>query len=88
MSEKPSATNQPMATFWVDVKTDGAALKARKQGSAELLQASAEMPSSVSDMNLGSGWLSTILLQVRTLTGYSGRKWHLCDLHKSISMNE
>lgn len=22
------------------------------------------------------------------MTGYSGPKWHLCDLHKSKSMNE
>lgn len=47
--------DQPMATFWVDVETDGAALKARKWGDTELLQVSPEIPSSVSDMNLGSG---------------------------------
>lgn len=32
MSEKPSATNQPMTTSWVDVETDGAALKSQEAG--------------------------------------------------------
>lgn len=42
-------TGQPMAVFWVDAETDGAALKAIK--GRELCQALNEVPSSVNDMN-------------------------------------